>query len=384
MFVPPRLAVSPPSCPSCKNTPVLPNPATGGYFDYCSRSCATQARNITTKQWNGQLGTSCEQCKRRPKFKDGTNVYQYCGRTCARLAANASRSNQTMNSPVNPSSLAHPVPPQPASSGRTCRTPGCTRAAFVHHDGTPSDYCAMNHKKWSEHGCISCRAAPRSTASVLCQTCYDSELSKAPALVQVPEDHQNFKSVESQFQKTWKGTACPEVKAIYKIIVAEASLKQYKQYLDGVEARGNFVAMGKSRGNENRRWHGTTRSCTLGDAGNKTLCTGPGCPLCCIIRTSFNLAVASQGNFGRGIYTSATSSKSNGYSRNAGIISDCKAMLLNTVVVGYGKKVTQTDMSLTQPPAGYDSILGEVGVDELIVYNNDAVRPSYLVMYKSP
>jgi hypothetical protein len=39
------------------------------------------------------------------------------------------------------------------------------------------------------------------------------------------------KIVESQFKKTWKGTACPEVKAIYKVIVAEASLKQYKQYL---------------------------------------------------------------------------------------------------------------------------------------------------------
>jgi hypothetical protein len=42
------------------------------------------------------------------------------------------------------------------------------------------------------------------------------------------------KTVESQFQKTWKGPACPEVKAIYKIIVAEASLKQYKQYLYGL------------------------------------------------------------------------------------------------------------------------------------------------------
>jgi hypothetical protein len=40
------------------------------------------------------------------------------------------------------------------------------------------------------------------------------------------------KTVESQFKKTWKGgTTCPEVKAIYKVIVAEASLKQYKQYL---------------------------------------------------------------------------------------------------------------------------------------------------------
>ena len=82
-------------------------------------------------------------------------------------------------------------------------------------------------------------------------------------------------------------------------------------------------------------------------------------------------------------------------------------MLLNQVVVGKGYKIAQDDPSLTAPPAGYDSVsrdtpflltrrlkhrlhqvLAEVGgslnlpYDELIVYSNDAVRPSYLVMYE--
>jgi len=244
----------------------------------------------------------------------------------------------------------------------------------------------MAHKKWGEYGCISCRAASRSNESVLCRPCYDDELSRAPTIIQVPGDHKNYKSVELQFKQTWRNNpSCPEVKAVYKVIVPEASLKQYDQYLDGVEARGNFVAMGKSRGNENRRWHGTTRKCKLGDTGNKTFCTDPGCSLCCIIKASFNLAVAGQGCFGRGIYTSSTSLKSDGYSRNVGINSDWKALLLNTVVVGNGKKVTGADSSLTKPPPGYDSVIYDVGsLDELIVYSNDAVRPSYLVMYKSP
>ena len=77
--------------------------------------------------------------------------------------------------------------------------------------------------------------------------------------------------------------------------------------------------------------------------------------------------------FGKGIYTSSTSSKSvvlqpsdnffflnvalrsNDYSHN-----DCKsslkAILLNKVVVGKGCKLLQDNTSLTAPPTGYDSV----------------------------
>ena len=82
-------------------------------------------------------------------------------------------------------------------------------------------------------------------------------------------------------------------------------------------------------------------------------------------------------------------------------------MLLNKVVVGNGKKLTQDAPSLTKPPGGHDSVSvfvlvflvgaliinqvlaevvpgGSLNYDELVVYKNEAVRPSYLVMYKSP
>lgn len=58
-----------------------------------------------------------------------------------------------------------------------------------------------------------------------------------------------------------------------------------------VEARGNFVAAGRSAGNENRRWHGTTRGCLLGDNGNCNLCSSQSCSLCGIIRTSYSLSL---------------------------------------------------------------------------------------------
>lgn len=96
-----------------------------------------------------------------------------------------------------------------------------------------------------------------------------------------------------------------------------------------VEARGQFVAAGRSIGNENRRWHGTRRECTLGDKGNTQMCGSQTCSLCCIVRTSFDLSLWGKKTgwgryvfalsqrqrhlmstrFGKGIYTSSTSSK---------------------------------------------------------------------------
>ena len=48
--------------------------------------------------------------------------------------------------------------------------------------------------------------------------------------------------------------------------------------------------------------------------------------------------------------------RSNDYSRNNGITSGWKALLLNKVVVGKGMKLTNDDTTLTQPPPGYDSV----------------------------
>lgn len=83
-------------------------------------------------------------------------------------------------------------------------------------------------------------------------------------------------------------------------------------------------------------------------------------------------------------------------------------MFLNKVVVGNGYKVKHDMPSFTAPPAGYDSVsisflhclasflnfgltryyhqvLAEVGgslnYDELVVYTDKAIRPSYLVLY---
>jgi len=126
-----------------------------------------------------------------------------------------------------------------------------------------------------------------------------------------------------------------------------------------VEARGQFAGSGRSEGNENRRWHGTRRVCNLGDKGQTQFCSSTSCSLCCIIQNSFDISLWGKktgwGRFGKGIYTSSTSSKSNDYSHND-CKSDLKTILLNKVVVGKGCKMLQDHTSLTAPPAGFDSV----------------------------
>ncbi|KAG8901338.1 hypothetical protein FRC00_001934 [Tulasnella sp. 408] len=60
-------------------------------------------------------------------------------------------------------------------------------------------------------------------------------------------------------------------------------------------------------------------------------------------------------------------------------------MFLNRVAVGKGKILTSADNSLRAAPAGFDSIIANPGsglnYDELIVYDNNAIRTSWLLLY---
>ncbi|PVF94288.1 ADP-ribosylation [Serendipita vermifera] len=148
-----------------------------------------------------------------------------------------------------------------------------------------------------------------------------------------------------------------------------------------------------AEGNERRRFHGTRRECSVGNNGSTKLCSSPTCSLCCIMKRGFDLNKAGSATgfsrFGQGIYTSATSSKANSYSTNS-TMTPFKAVLLNKVVVGKGKKLYFGDSSLDGAPPGYDSILGEpakngrgeLNYDELVVYDQRAIIPSFLIVYK--
>ncbi|KZT07038.1 uncharacterized protein LAESUDRAFT_129659 [Laetiporus sulphureus 93-53] len=355
-------------CEQCHARPKFVE-STGHAHPYCGKQCASAA-----SARNGFLPNNvamCIVCHSRPQFTDGKRTHPYCSRTCASKQTPAAPQRNTTN--------------RSAVSNGICPIPGCNQPAFKSTNGT-GKYCTKKHKTLGENACLWCLQKPKQGTFPYCsRTCAEEAQKHAVVLLEVPENHTVFNNVVAQFKSSWRhNSQCPKVKHVYKIVRPKASQDQYEKYKAAVESRGHFMAAGRPAGNENRRWHGTRRECTIGDNGNAQLCSSASCALCRIIETSFDLKFFARGRFGVGHYTSSTSSNSNDYARNVNSNSPLKAILLNKVVVGKGYKTTVDVPSLTAPPAGFDSVLGEKGAavshDELIVFTNDALRPSYLVI----
>ncbi|KLO12670.1 hypothetical protein SCHPADRAFT_904911 [Schizopora paradoxa] len=349
----------------------------GSLSPYCSRTCADSAGALNVKgpstQITPQVGL-CSVCGVKPKYCDGNTTYNFCGRTCAGKASQVSQ----------PKPVVAPIKPVVTGASRLCAVSGCMRPAYRDASkGIHGRFCSKAHKKLADESCIICMKNPPKMGVFCSKACSSAAEQKAPAIIEIPEGHDQFKSVADQFKASWRSGTCPPVRKVYKVITTAAALKSYETYRSMIEAKGRFQAMGRPEGNQNRRWHGTKRQCTLGDPGNVTFCSSTTCALCNIIKTSFSMKFCARGSFGMGIYTSSTSSKSNGYSANVAP-SKYKAMLLNKVVVGKGYKLTSVNPALRAPPAGYDSVLAELGAgaDELVVFSDDAIRPYYLVIYE--
>ncbi|KAI0090989.1 hypothetical protein BDY19DRAFT_886832 [Irpex rosettiformis] len=367
-------------CENCHVRPKFVDPSTTKPHPYCSKSCANVAKQKASKLCPVSVSTSVKQeCHARPKRVDGTRTHDYCSKSCAQKAASHSGPQSGIN-------------PNPHGKICTCQIPGCSKPAHKNTNGSMGRYCGLAHKSLAEKACLYCRKVQKLGDRHFCSSaCADEAVKKGPMLLEMSEDHETFKSVEAQFKTSWRhaGRPCPPVRYIYKIVSDKASLDKYNTYRDTVEARGQFKANGRSPGNENRRWHGTKRECQLGDKGHTNFCSSSACSLCCIMKTSFDVHLWGKktgwGRFGAGIYTSSTSSKASDYSQNTDLNAPLKAIFLNKVIVGRGYKMTQDNTSLTAPPAGFDSVLAEKGArlnhDELVVYCNEAIRPSYLVMY---
>ncbi|KAI0028017.1 ADP-ribosylation [Vararia minispora EC-137] len=219
--------------------------------------------------------------------------------------------------------------------------------------------------------------------------CSDDAINAAPAIFQLSPIDASYKDVEKQFLDQWKHPTHPgTVHKIWRVIATRKAHGKFSRYQLSVERTQNL-----KDGNSRRRWHGTMRNCRLGDEDNEsTLCDlvigRRQCAVCSIIQSSFKLTRAGQrfnyGRFGTGIYTTGTSSKANDYVVERGG-SPYRAILLNDVVLGKTKKLRTSNPTLTQPPAGFDAVVGEPGrdlnYDEAVVYSNDAIRPLFLVIF---
>ncbi|KAG9010484.1 hypothetical protein FRB90_007797 [Tulasnella sp. 427] len=238
--------------------------------------------------------------------------------------------------------------------------------------------------------CLMCRSTPKMQGSQFCgESCKKNAHTQAPLLLEVYNTDPKFSDIAKQFRSTWKDEGqIPPVIRLYKIVNSQKVEDAYEDYKKSVERNGKFATRGMAPGNENRRWHGTVRKCNIGDSpANLMPCNFQDCFLCSILHTSYDVKRSTLGWFGKGIYSTATSSGSNEYVGRTPPGSNCRAMFLNRVVVGNAYILKQQTESLKGPPRGYDSVIANadqsqgLAYDELVVYKNEAIRPSWLVIY---
>lgn len=220
--------------------------------------------------------------------------------------------------------------------------------------------------------------------------------SANPTVTRLDSSSPHYSRVMRKFNQGWKhrDKRKPEVHAIFEIQSPAESVKRYKEYRARIAADPN-VSNSKHPGNEKLLFHGTNRSCWLAeDTSGLPLCRLPDCHLCRVIRNSFDVRRCGTKHkfrrFGIGIYTTSCSSKADDYSVSpeTGSESPFRVMLVNRVVVGNPYTLRDNAPNLIEPPSGHHSIVGEPGVDlnypETVVYDNDAIRPAFLIVYRNP
>lgn len=199
-----------------------------------------------------------------------------------------------------------------------------------------------------------------------------------------------FQEIKSQFDSQWTHPASEKPKGtvyfISAITMPHSISSKHEEYKNRIASSGVTPYGNGGPGNTLRRFHGTKHECTIGSRSTD-LCSSSYCFVCLIIKHGFDMSKSSSGRYGKGIYTSATSSKSNDYT-NTNTSTGFKAMLVCSVVCGNPHKPTSSAWGPVSLPYGYHSVVGdpqydrELNYDELVCYNNEAVLPSYLIIYR--
>ncbi|KAF6741308.1 hypothetical protein DFP72DRAFT_1117223, partial [Ephemerocybe angulata] len=404
-----------------------------GYDDWSDDEEDTLADNMSSMSINppghplpdytATVDQLCVICKRKPRYSGNGRSYPTCGLTCAAKLRQAAQ--DTTSAPPPAGYGAPPDFPFTALSGRVASATGspnrgasrrivnrrshprpvqpdkptCVvcKVRSVHRDyvtcgfscieklskdgGDPTmcDYCHRNPRLTGEkqcgpacaekakNACLLCKCQLRNGKYHLCgKTCKRISTKSTPLILEAPEGHKTYEMVEKKFQSGWKDTTrpTPKIKKVFKIVENEEFLRPYDAYRKTVK-------------NETFRYHGTGRQCQLGVTTTQ-LCMSSSCPVCNILKTSFQAGVDSNINrFGAGVYSSSASNKAYSYCGASG------AMLLTKVVLGKVRQVSGWNEVMACPP-GFNSVVFDRmngNLNETIVYDNDAIRPVFLIMF---
>lgn len=288
--------------------------------------------------WNGKAGEYCSRTCRaestsapsgplclRPQCGKPTwngKPGEFCGRTCRGLGPVQATGNAAV------------------SDGPTCLREGCSKPTW---NGLPNEYCSM-----------SCRPS----AAPVVKSLRGTEV-----------DMTKFADIQQQFSSKWKSSNPEPVIASIWFVEDPALVKKHADYCTSI---GDVPLKGAGRNpaNQQRRFHATKMSCKASFSG--TTCSSGGCSACNIMRSGFMVskAGASAGSlYGRGIYCSSTSSKAMAYGNVM-------------FVVGVACGVADISGSKGALPSGTHSRIVNNSNDECVVFNDSAMIPKYLILFK--
>jgi hypothetical protein len=210
-----------------------------------------------------------------------------------------------------------------------------------------------------------------------------------------------YSGIENQFKTKWWKGECPPIISIHEIFISSSKQKNYQNYQSKIhdkmkkEGIKNFNSFA-GPGNELRRFHGCTQTCSLGFPNGTTgICKNgsKGCNVCGIIENGFLISKCTENTgwarFGNGIYLTSISSKSNDYNHETLKYSkNYKSVLLCQVIHGKVKKETISNPELSKKDIldqKFDSVVGipgkDLNNDEIVIYDENAVIPKYLIIY---
>jgi len=331
-------------------------------YPTCGHTCAAKLKSA-----EGNPQSLCIVCEKRPSYSEGSKQYPTCGLTCAARLQQRRGNGQ-------PLCIVCGKRPSYSDGSKKYPTCGLTCAAALiklcdYCNKSPKlqnyPHCGKKCRDMAKEACLMCRKRPKNGKYHYCgRTCRDNARKLAPSILEIPQGHTTFDMVVGKFQKSWTTQPCPLVKKVYKVVEQATFRIPYDKYL-------------KTHGNECFRYHGTNRSCRLGDNDHTTLCTSSSCSVCSILKTSFKVSLANPGGaFGQGVYTSSASSKSASYSSDG-------VMFLTKVVLGQVHNASQFAEVNHCPPGAqsvvYDRMNGQL--NETVVYTDEAIRPVFLILF---
>jgi hypothetical protein len=215
-------------------------------------------------------------------------------------------------------------------------------------------------------------------------------MANHPHLLHLSRGESLYNQTEQWFKNGWKHhDKSAHITDIFYIVygghTAQQHLAANRNYLQAISQQYNGKA-------ESYLFHGTQRACYIGEDASKTkTCNNPECHMCSIIKCSFQMKhIGANNMLGKGFYTSSVSSKADGYAWNHHIHSKKHALFLGNVVTGRCELAYRADRQKTGPAPGCHSVeavpanqggIPNLQFTETVVYREDAILPSIVVMY---